>query len=200
MEEEEEDDDDDDDDEFSQNTDVGWEETDKWRDILQNALEEEESMARQSLYAMELAARREDCEWEWCVQSHLKGCAYTDSDSHLHQQQNEQQKQQQQQPEPLLLSMKEQRCRDAMLREIERLTRLKAAVRHEMHEMRLQGITRENALRQQLEALRIESVRLEEQRQTYTTLDECGETALEKEKVVWWRTFQLLEACLRVDA
>ncbi|ORC83170.1 uncharacterized protein TM35_000761150, partial [Trypanosoma theileri] len=58
----------DDDDEFSQNSDVGWEEKDKWRYILQNALEEEESVARQSLYAMELAARREDCEWEWCVQ------------------------------------------------------------------------------------------------------------------------------------
>ncbi|ORC89773.1 uncharacterized protein TM35_000113070 [Trypanosoma theileri] len=98
-------------------------------------------MARQSLYAMELAARSEDCEWEWCVQSHFKGCAYTDSDPHLHKQQN-----QQQQPEPLLLSMKEQRCRDALLREIERLTRLKTAVRHEMHEMRLQGITREKCL------------------------------------------------------
>ncbi|KAH9586115.1 hypothetical protein LSM04_002567 [Trypanosoma melophagium] len=72
-------------------------------------------------------------------------------------------------------------------------------VRYEMHEVRLQSVTRENNLRQQLEKLRIESVRLEQQRNTYSALDECGETALEKEELVLWRTSQLLEACLRVD-
>ncbi|KEG14481.1 trichohyalin [Trypanosoma grayi] len=150
-------------------------------ELRQAALVGEERAAREALWAVESANRCECIELER-LRAHC-ACRVPLAEGSR---------------QSLLLDAKEQRRRDAMLREIERFTRLKAAMRREMRAVQLQGVDHENALRQHLEELSSESARLERERDAFDNAALCnGVTAEAKDEVESLRcTLLLMEACV----
>ncbi|RNF26847.1 putative Trichohyalin [Trypanosoma conorhini] len=153
------------------------------RRMMQAALEGEERATREALCAVEEAARVERMELAWALHapplSCVSSCA-SDVGGRL----------------PCILRTRQRR--EVTLHELERLNRVKAAVRREMQRIQLEGVTRERSVHQLMERLREESEQLAQERHACVGLVLSEEAAAKAEAEVLRQTLQLLQSCMKL--